>query len=664
MSRKSEKEGLTRRDFVRNAALIGAAGGILGGAVGGGLTWATAEAEPAPSKWDDEADVVIVGYGGSGVCAAIAAKDAGSSVIVLEKAPKAEGGNTGVATGSIHDCIKADDVNDFINKIRYGCFGTTPDEDTIKATAANMQDTYAWLTNLGAQLVQGAHTTANAQHTGGYSYTIANGVAAGTTGAGKDLFAFLNGVATTKGVNPRFATPAQALIQDPGTKEIQGVKAKAADGTMLYIKANQAVIMACGGYENNPELQGWFNYPGMRLWPWGTPYNTGDGIFMTASVGAALWHLHGLEWATVGFRKASESVGVSVGTNASSGVTPYNYLFCNKYGSRFMNEARTMGHDVTYKPVTAIDDVKVEFPNLPFFLVCDSTLIKAGPLAPRQARTGLWTTYNSVFAEYVWSTDNSVEIGKGWVFQADTIAELAAKITGTDPSGATVSVDPAGLAAAVTKFNAAVTAAKDADFSRPANQMAAISTPPYYAVEMSLATINTQGGPAHNAVQPVARSRRQSHPSPVQRRRVRLSQRLRVRRRQYRGGPDDRADRRSACRQTVTPGPGPDGSDDHRQCRRRCSRHGPRPVGVHDAGGGCRRHAGHRAGQEARQDRLQLRSRRDRARGRQWNGLVAVLAQGPEHRGQGDLCLPRRLHRRRYVRPCRFGRDARGREVA
>ncbi|MQF94371.1 MAG: FAD-binding protein, partial [SAR202 cluster bacterium] len=51
-----------------------------------------------PEKWDKEADVVVVGFGGAGAAAAITAQDAGASVLLLEKAPKGqEGGNTKVA---------------------------------------------------------------------------------------------------------------------------------------------------------------------------------------------------------------------------------------------------------------------------------------------------------------------------------------------------------------------------------------------------------------------------------------------------------------------------------------------------------------------------------------------------------------------------------------
>jgi len=44
-----------------------------------------------PDKWDFEADVVIVGYGGAGAVAAITAHDAGAKILILEKSAAGAG---------------------------------------------------------------------------------------------------------------------------------------------------------------------------------------------------------------------------------------------------------------------------------------------------------------------------------------------------------------------------------------------------------------------------------------------------------------------------------------------------------------------------------------------------------------------------------------------
>jgi succinate dehydrogenase/fumarate reductase flavoprotein subunit len=50
------------------------------------------------NSWDMETDVVVVGFGGAGVAAAVTAHELGAEALILEKAPEGEeGGNTRVA---------------------------------------------------------------------------------------------------------------------------------------------------------------------------------------------------------------------------------------------------------------------------------------------------------------------------------------------------------------------------------------------------------------------------------------------------------------------------------------------------------------------------------------------------------------------------------------
>src|SRR5688572_16061289 len=51
-------------------------------------------------RWEIETDVVVVGTGGAGMTAALAAKSQGAEVVVLEKAPKV-GGTTAVSGGVV-----------------------------------------------------------------------------------------------------------------------------------------------------------------------------------------------------------------------------------------------------------------------------------------------------------------------------------------------------------------------------------------------------------------------------------------------------------------------------------------------------------------------------------------------------------------------------------
>jgi succinate dehydrogenase/fumarate reductase flavoprotein subunit len=77
---------------------------------------------------------------------------------------------------------------------------------------------------------------------------------------------------------------------------------------------------------------------------------------------------------------------------------------------------------------------------------------------------------------------------KGWVLQADTLEDLAGKI----------GVDSPGLEETVRNFNRACGEGKDSEFGRARESLAPLAAPPFYAVELGLTLVNTQGGPKHN----------------------------------------------------------------------------------------------------------------------------------------------------------------------
>ena len=100
MDKDTQKETnvLTRRKFLKTtggaAALAGVgAGGLL-------LRPRMTSAVELPKKWDEEVDVVVIGSGFAGLAAAIEAKNAGSSVAILEKM-RVPGGNSIINGGLI-----------------------------------------------------------------------------------------------------------------------------------------------------------------------------------------------------------------------------------------------------------------------------------------------------------------------------------------------------------------------------------------------------------------------------------------------------------------------------------------------------------------------------------------------------------------------------------
>jgi succinate dehydrogenase/fumarate reductase flavoprotein subunit len=505
----AENEGkrLTRREFVKGSA----AGGVAGLVVGAGGAVITSSRPWLPKKWDYEADVVVVGTGFAGQNAAIASHDAGAKVLVLEKAPEQyAGGNSGVSGGGM---TVPQNVPDAIEYYRSLCFGTVP-EDLCVVMAEAMAKVPEQLKKIGIEtstrrFASGAAPAAPARTPSsapprapvvrtrsGLSllpgsgnsriyYIVPSDDADPRMGAGQLLYLALKKRSVSRGIKFLYETPAKRLIRDPETKAILGVVAEA-QGNNVYVKAKRGVVLACGGYETNHEMEGYFNYPGLRIYQWGTPYNSGDGIKMASEAGAFLWHMFSIEWAGPSIKAPSEHYGVSVQASIGFGAAR-SFIYANKYGKRFMNELKNLVHNKESLELTYFNNERVEYPNNPFYLVFDETLKTKQPLSSSGGMGGRMT-WNGVHGVYKWSADNNAEIEKGWIIKADTIKELAAKIQ----------MDAAGLEETIAKYNEYCRRGKDAEFDRRKESLLPIQTPPYYATELALTCINTQGGPKHN----------------------------------------------------------------------------------------------------------------------------------------------------------------------
>jgi succinate dehydrogenase/fumarate reductase flavoprotein subunit len=496
---------LTRRRFVRSSAIGGAAGLLAGTGVGRAL--ASDGSRPwLPRKWDHEADVVVVGSGFAGSNAAIASHDGGAKVLMLEKAPEQfAGGNSSVSGGGLSIPSNVADAKKYYRAL---CFGTVPDELCSDLSEA-MVKVPEQLKKIGIEIApvrmsfgmpagigsagSSAPSAASARPPAGLNLLPG----AGNTrihaivpkdgnprmGSGHELYLAHKRCLQNRKIGILYETPVKELIQNPVDKAILGVAAEQ-KGKKIFVKAKRAVVLACGGYEANYEMQGYFNFPGIKIYPWGTPYNTGDGIKMVSEVGAPLWHMFNLEWDGPCVKAPSEQCGVSVqaGILTIAGI-PGNYILVNKYGKRFMNDTKSLTHTKESLELTHFDNEKVEYPNIPFYIIFDETHRLKHPLVPRNT-----FSWNAVHKLVEWSPDNTAEIEKGWIIKAESIRELAAK-TG---------IDPASLQTTVSKYNEYCKTGNDVEFRRRPETLFPLLTPPYYAAELALTCTNTQGGPKHN----------------------------------------------------------------------------------------------------------------------------------------------------------------------
>ena len=106
-----------------------------------------------PKTWDEEADVVVVGYGFAGSAAAIAAHDAGAKVLLLEKAPEQyKGGNSRVNAQILFWPDDVEKAKTYF-KALAGPYTDNVSEEMVAVWATEMHANKKWLEDLGMKPV-------------------------------------------------------------------------------------------------------------------------------------------------------------------------------------------------------------------------------------------------------------------------------------------------------------------------------------------------------------------------------------------------------------------------------------------------------------------------------------------------------------------------------
>jgi tricarballylate dehydrogenase len=326
----------------------------------------------------DEFDVIVVGAGNAALCAAISAQEHGAErILVLEKAPLDErGGNSLFTAGGfrfVHDGLDdlrsdiLDDLSeaetsqivlpklkkeDYLEDLRRVTEGQT-DDTLSELLVGRSRDTMRWMRKNSVRFLP---------MFGRQSYKVDGkhhfygGVNIEAVGGGWGLVDQLIKRAERVGIEIRYATAMRRLLQDkPGA--VTGVQVMGPDGYAdIHAKA---VVLACGGFEANPEMRVRYYGPGWEsCLVRGTRYNTGDGLRAALDIDAQAfggWSTcHAVQWdisappfgdrvVLDNFQKHSYPIGIIVNLKGErfvdEGADYRNHTYA-KYGREVMKQPK------------------------------------------------------------------------------------------------------------------------------------------------------------------------------------------------------------------------------------------------------------------------------------------------------------------------------------
>lgn len=227
-------------------------------------------------RWHHEADVVVVGFGAAGACAAIEAAEAGREVLVLERA-SGGGGTSALSTGQIYigggtpiqkACGFEDSPEEMFKYLMASC-GPGADEAKIRLYCDHSVAHYHWLVNHGVPFKasfygEGSYTPTDdcLSYSGSELaypyYEIARPAPRGHTvqqagiEAGGMLMRALCAATEKAGAQILVDCLVQTLVLDD-ERQVVGAFVKR-DGAEEYVRARRGVILCAGGFINNKEM--------------------------------------------------------------------------------------------------------------------------------------------------------------------------------------------------------------------------------------------------------------------------------------------------------------------------------------------------------------------------------------------------------------------------
>jgi fumarate reductase flavoprotein subunit len=392
-------------------------------------------------------DVLVVGGGLAGYCAAYEAAAAGARVLLCEREPR-NGGATVLSGGSfafagtdLQRRLGHEDSPELLYEDLRRVGGQRNDERLVRMYAEQQLAGYEWLRGLGVAFDK---------------IFIASGqsVPRAHSRNPRVVLDTVVDAAHARGARTLLSTRVRRLVRPEPDGRVTGAMVETAQG-LHHIEVSGGVVLATGGFSRNEQLLELFAPGQAGAQRMGSPGNMGEGLVMAWRLGATLRDM--------GYIKGT------FGSHPSAGSEDHWILFpiyagaiaVNTEGRRFTDESKS------YK---LIGDACLKQPRALAYQIFDRKIYAAQkPGIP--------------------SMDFDADLAAGRIVQAPTLDALAALLE----------LDPARLAQTVAAYNRDAVAGTDREFGRGSlcngyGALLPIDTAPFYAYASTTVVLATYCG--------------------------------------------------------------------------------------------------------------------------------------------------------------------------
>lgn len=498
---------LDRRRFLQGALASGAlvaGSGLFGCAPKGSATevldetdetsWRAKPEEPSNVASTEEADIIIIGAGNSGLTAAASALDRGASVIILESENDVQASRSWI--GAIDSNLQKEagvsiDKNEAVNNIcRFASY--TNDQRLVRKWADNSGEFMDWF--IPVMESQDLHVMLETacKDSVYYNKEVAHHVYKGEYNpeGPNDFYHHTQALKShvlSKGGDIRFQTPGALLAQDE-TGKVTGVYAKTSDDSYILFNAAKGVVVATGGFGNNEEMLDELTTMAHRYCSTnaGGERNVGMGMKMLIWAGA---QLHPIQ-ETMVFDRGTVMPGTELGFPFSGGLWyggSQPWLRVNEHGQRFFNEDQT--YDYCF-------NAAVVQPGHTWWEVFDANYYADCMRfqTARCSRVAMPAQGNAPMICYLDGTTKLDETFLANFLQQMLDSEAAVKADSLEDLAEAMGVPPQAFAQTVARNNELWDKQSDEDFGKKATRLNPIKEGPFYAVHCAGWLLCTIGG--------------------------------------------------------------------------------------------------------------------------------------------------------------------------